>query len=81
MMKGIWKGKSINFVSGKLMASIKSNVNREVALQDIERYGGEIDFISKDFIDIIVGNHHDTLKVASLLEATNNFRFVAPEIL
>lgn len=79
-MRGMWKGKTINFTPGRLMVGIKSSVNKESAMQKIEELGGRVDFISKNSIDIIVDSQ-STLKVASMLEATNNFRFVTPEIL
>ena len=79
-MKGLWKGKNIEYVPGRLMIGLRSSANLEKATQLIEKYGGKIDYISKNSIDIFV-DRITTLQIATALDNAGEFSFVTPEII
>jgi hypothetical protein len=79
-MKGLWKGKNINYVPGRLMVGLRSGASLEQATQLIAKNNGTVDYISKSSIDIIVDNQK-TLEIASKLEELDVFKFVTPEIM
>ena len=79
-MKGMWKGKQIDYVPGRLMVGLRNETNLEKLTQLIEKNEGRVDYISLSSIDVIVDNHR-TLEIASKLDDSGAFKFVTPEII
>lgn len=80
MMKGKWKEKIVYYVPGKITVGIKRGENIHPLVRIIETNGGEVDFITKDTIEIIVPTEK-TFDVARKLDSLQVFKFVTPEIL
>jgi hypothetical protein len=79
MMRGMWKGKQIDYTPGRLMVGTRSGASLERATWLIEQHGGRVDYISKSAIDVLV-DPRKTLEIATELDTTGEFRFVTPEI-
>jgi hypothetical protein len=78
-MKGMWKGKQIDYTPGRLMCGLRSGASLEKAKLLIEQSGGKVDYISKTTIDVLTDTRR-TLEIALVLDSSNEFRFVTPEL-
>jgi thymidine phosphorylase len=78
-MRGLWKGKQIEYTPGRVMCGLRSGACLEKATRLIEQNGGRVDYISKSAIDVLVDPRR-TLDIAATLDGVGEFRFVTPEI-